>query len=157
MNSSERAADDRSEAAYRTEVEGYVAALESELPGVLRTIASAILQPARTLLRNSSQRYFERVEVVFALPDGIEAVEAYGGNPPRPSVLLPEPPRPWRPTKQSQMFAGLVPDYRSIQRQTALMAQTLATRMPHFRIDRGGRHVRVILDELRPDQTVPLD
>lgn len=157
LGSTERASDSRSEADYRAEVDRYVAKLERGLPGVLDTIASFAVTPARTSLRNTSQRYFERVEVVFTVPDGCAAAEAYGPSLPRPSLLLPEPPNPWRPTKQSQLFSSMLPAQQSIQRQVALMSQAVSPRAPHFSIDRDGRHVRVRLDELRPDQTVPLD
>ena len=96
--STEHASDPRTEAEYRAEVDRYVAALERALPSMLETIASFAVTPARTSLRNTSQRYYERVEVVYVVPDGCTAVETYGPSLPRPSLLLPERPKPWRPT-----------------------------------------------------------
>lgn len=152
----EHASDARTESEYRAEVDQYVSALKRELPGVLETIASSAVAPARTSLRNTSQRYYERVEVVFTMPDGCTAVEAYGPSLPLPSLLMPEPPKAWRPTKQSQLFSSMLPDQRSIQRQVALMSQAATPRTPKFGVDSDGRRVRVCLAELRPGQTVPL-
>lgn len=106
--------EDRTEEAYRQQVEAWTSRCRQSLPGLVDGLISRTVDATVFTVRNLTDRYLSAVQMQLHLPGPIEQLKSNLRRTFNPRLFLPHPPRPWGPRPRDFGYLEVQPPQRYV-------------------------------------------